>query len=573
MNHNNPKRPVYYKYLLAALFTINYSLFTINCSFAQQNKYNEVVKIVADYTPTISDAFKINLNPKIEDTIVEAPKLNYSINSVKMKTSFDLEPIKPGRMLAEPLDKLYNSYLKAGFGNYVTPYAEYFFNSLRSKDYNTGFHIKHISSNASEGIDDYNNSNYSNTEVNVYGKYFLQNCTVFGDVNNNRDVVHYYGYEPGVSETTQKNEDKKQRFSLVEFNAAIMGNHHDASHLDDGLTLKVYNLSDLFRAKENYIALNGFVSKNVSFMSTAKDQKLMLTGDLKYYNDINDFTNTGTTNYKIIPQLLTDFDKIKVNLGLNINATSGQVSQLKIYPLIDVNLNLVNDMLYAYAGISGEMKKNNMREFSDDNPFISSFIPMDYTKDKFMFYGGLKGSLSKYISYDASVSTLNSSHMPFFVTDTASKAKNKFTAIYDDAQILNLKAEISYQHAEKIAVMLRGDYYNYSMTNELYAWEKPAYDLKLSANYHFSDQLILKAEFVSMYKIYARTYAKENNATVISAQKINDIFDINFGAEYRFTKQLSAFLNFNNIGNYRYYRWYNYPSQRFNFLGGVSYAF
>ena len=80
-------------------------------------------------------------------------------------------------------------------------------------------------------------------------------------------------------------------------------------------------------------------------MSTAKDQKLMLTGDLKYYNDINDFTNTGTTNYKIIPQLLTDFDKIKVNLGLNINATSGQVSQLKIYPLIDVNLNLVNDML------------------------------------------------------------------------------------------------------------------------------------------------------------------------------------------------------------------------------------
>ena len=137
------------------------------------------MKIVAEYTPTISDAIKLNLNPKIEDTIVETPKLNYSINSVKMNTGFELEPIKPLRMSPEPLDKLYSSLLNVGFGNYTTPYAEFFYNSLQSKDYNAGFHIKHLSSNATDGINNYNNSNYSDNEVNVYGKYFMQDYTLF----------------------------------------------------------------------------------------------------------------------------------------------------------------------------------------------------------------------------------------------------------------------------------------------------------------------------------------------------------------------------------------------------------
>ena len=47
--------------------------------------------------------------------------------------------------------------------------------------------------------------------------------------------------------------------------------------------------------------------------------------------------------------------------------------------------------------------------------------------------------------------------------------------------------------------------------------------------------------------------------------------DINLGAEYRYSKMLSFFVNFNNIANTRYYRWEKYPSQRFNLMAGLTF--
>jgi len=59
----------------------------------------------------------------------------------------------------------------------------------------------------------------------------------------------------------------------------------------------------------------------------------------------------------------------------------------------------------------------------------------------------------------------------------------------------------------------------------------------------------------------------------VQPQELKGIFDANIGLEYRYTKKLGFFLNFNNIANYRYYRYNNYPTQRLGFMGGLSYSF
>ena len=572
------------KYLIPILLiTVNCLLITVNPLFSQQSKYNETVKIVADFTPTISDAFKINLNPRIEDTIVETPKLAYSINSVRMNTEFRIEPIKAIKLPTELQDKLYNSFLKAGFGNYITPYAEYFFNSTRSKDYNAGFHIKHLSSNAKEGIKGYNNSKYSDNEASVYAKYFLTNHTIYGNVNFQRNMVHYYGHRTDSTndkyKQLYKDSDIIQRYALIEFNGGIINTNHDSRRIDHELNFKLYNMADNYSARENNLSLNGFVSKNIAFMSSAKDQKAMISSELKYFQNNNDIVNTGGTDFKVIPQLLTDFDKVKIDLGLNFNIRADAASEFHIYPLINVDLNLVNEMLYAYAGVNGELKKNNLREISEENPFISSNTELNYTNNKFRFYGGIKGNVSKNISYNATLSNTNVHNMPLFVNeiDTAKNAKNLFSLIYEDAQILNLKAEVSIQIGEKLGVMLRGNYFNYSMSDTIKAWEKPAYDLRFTTNYHYNDKLILKADFTGLFEIYARAYdvKKVGSKKVVYqyAEKLKNIFDINLGAEYVLTNQLSAFINFNNLCFSSYKRWYNYPTQKFNVLGGISYKF
>jgi outer membrane autotransporter protein len=65
----------------------------------------------------------------------------------------------------------------------------------------------------------------------------------------------------------------------------------------------------------------------------------------------------------------------------------------------------------------------------------------------------------------------------------------------------------------------------------------------------------------------------ENPGYTFEAQKIKGWTDMNLGAEYRFNKALSFWLNVNNLTNSKYYRWNNYRSYGINLLGGVSYSF
>ena len=81
------------------------------------------------------------------------------------------------------------------------------------------------------------------------------------------------------------------------------------------------------------------------------------------------------------------------------------------------------------------------------------------------------------------------------------------------------------------------------------------------------EKIIIKADLFYRGTRYAPMY----DGTVYT--KLKPYFDANLGVEYRYSKQLSAFINFNNIGAAQYFQWYNYPSYRLQVLGGLTYSF
>jgi len=88
---------------------------------------------------------------------------------------------------------------------------------------------------------------------------------------------------------------------------------------------------------------------------------------------------------------------------------------------------------------------------------------------------------------------------------------------------------------------------------------------------------LVKAELFTRNKMYARTFEEQTNGWVTTdvqtVSEIKGMADLNLGLEYRYTKVLSGFLNFNNLLGQRYYKWYNYPSYKFNMMLGVTYSF
>jgi hypothetical protein len=101
------------------------------------------------------------------------------------------------------------------------------------------------------------------------------------------------------------------------------------------------------------------------------------------------------------------------------------------------------------------------------------------------------------------------------------------------------------------------------------AWHRPNMELALTASYNLWDKILINAAIFG----YGKYYVRQTDGAVFSAAKVKGFSDINLGLEYRYSKILSVFVNLNNLGFTRYYRWYNYPSERFNMLGGIKVSF
>ena len=196
-----------FKYCALILFCFS----SISGMYSQTLLDSMLIISVGSYKPTITDANKIMDRPAIVDSTKKLRVSGYNINnSRKITTGYDVDPIEAAQMIGEPLTKLYNGLVKLGFGNYTTPYAEAWYNHLRSKEYAYGLRIKHLSSQTN--LEDYGFGGFSDNEVGLYGKKFLKEHTLSGNFDYARNVVHFYGYDTALFDITDK-ELTVQRFN------------------------------------------------------------------------------------------------------------------------------------------------------------------------------------------------------------------------------------------------------------------------------------------------------------------------------------------------------------------------
>jgi hypothetical protein len=123
-------------------------------------------------------------------------------------------------------------------------------------------------------------------------------------------------------------------------------------------------------------------------------------------------------------------------------------------------------------------------------------------------------------------------------------------------------------------VALKGNYWFYRPATFQRAWHMPHIDLTLSAAYNIQDKFLFKADFYYLGEQYSPfDYDEVNRRPVLKTTLIRNAFDLNLGAEYRFNKMLSFWASFNNFAAFRYNRWFRYPMQGFNGMGGITLSF
>ena len=560
---NGKFQPV--KFGLSTFYLLLSAVFFFNSTTFSQTPIKKEVEVVKPYEPTVSDANKINVLPQIKDSVTIRPAFNYSIVPMMVSTEYIVPSINAAKMLAMPIPKLYKSYLKLGYGNYSTPLAEVYVNSLRSKKFTAGLFLRHQSSKGSETLDNKRNAyaGYSESSAEVFGKRFLKKAYISADAGVRGNTVYRYGYNPKI-DTLLQNGNIRQSYMLASVNTGIHSLNTDSSKLTYHVGLG-YNY---FKEREARAEHEMKIAGQFNRLFQGKMFGINTSFDLLKRNNLLDSTGNANGLFVLNPWIGISSNEFRLQLGFNANFDK-QNGSLKphLYPKAELQFNAVKDVLIPYVGVNGQIKNHSYQEIAFENPFINPNLLVRNSNIKTSFYGGVKGSLGAKASYVLRVdfSTINDQY--FFVNDTITKLRNQFTVVYDNVDLFNGYGEINYDFSESLVFGLKGNIYKYTVVREQYAWHKPSYDLTFSSKYNLRNKILVNLDVLSVGKRYAKEYDK-----LITSKELSGIVDFNLGLEYRYTKILSAWIHINNLTAAKYYTWNQYPAQRFNLMVGFTYS-
>ena len=571
--------------MVAAIFTSA----AVTAQTKDTNVYNEKVVVVGSFNPVLHNADKLNVAPSISDTASMTPEYNYSIESRRIYSLYMPESIKPARIKGEPTTRLYHNYIKLGFGNYCTPFADIYYNSTRSKDLNYGGRVYHKSSWWT--LKDYGKDYTSNTEVDIFGKKIWAKNSLSANVFYNHDYSLYYGFTDTLWKTFVPNDepqtaDYSQYYNTLGLKANFRSIKTDFNRLNYEADMLITNQHDKYGSNELHTAFDADVHYGFAFWGTEK-QIVGLQLHFDYFKNTGDTTlfpmqgvdtlinrNASAANYldgatifAAQPYFLFKAFGFKMNIGLNFAYAKND--GFKLFPNITASQTMFNEILHLTVGLNGDYIHNSWQALRTENPFVGPRCETQNTSFNKLF-AEAKFNFTKKFNVHAAISYTLYKQLPFFMLDTMYRLNNVYQTVYADVNQLNITLGAAYHLDERFSFGAKGNLYNYNMKDDLI--EKPLYkpnwDAYVTAAYNYNYKFYARLET----GILGKMDGLNRVGNKLEPEELSMKYGVHLNVEYRHTKALSFFADLDNVAYQRYYYWTNYPSKRIQFLLGVTYT-
>jgi hypothetical protein len=511
------------------------------------------VVVTSEFAPSLKQTSKINFNGATPSPDSERPVLDYTIPVQNLSFSYRSPALKA---LAENIDSSVHwnntSFLKAGYGNYSTPYLQAGLSFGDGVTSVVNINGKYTSSNGSLPY-----QNYSKTNLEGIGIFSTKdnknewNTNVF--LNNNTQYL--YGYQPDSLKFSK--DDIKQSFTGFGGRISLRNKTENAYGINYHPSAAFDVFADNHEGKENTFAFDLPVSRSITRIL---DFSVGLSGMINSYK--TDTSDINNTIYYVSPALIFKTPNVKIVGGFT---PSWSNSTFTLLPNFTADIKINEEKFIFQAGWIGYYNKNTYASLAAFNPFINQPGALNNSLVKEQF-AGFKGSAGDHFTYNARVSFLQISNQPLFVNDTVTG--KSFNVVYEPSlHDLRLHGEIGYTMDEQFSILAGATFNQYSSlsVNDKAYGLLPA-ELNGSLRYSVLKDLLLKADAFFWDGAAYKT-------KTIQSGKLKPAFDLNAGAEFTFMPQWKAWLQFNNIFNNKYERWNQYPVLGFNMLAGVVYSF
>ncbi len=558
---------------------------------------NKDVKVVREYNPIISDAYKINKLPVNEvDSSSFNPRFSYDILTKAMASDLAVEPITAARLTPERKTVLNKSYVKGGLGNYVTLFGELNYNVLRSEDYALGLNLGHTTSAGEIKLEDDTKSDapFHDTWASLYFRRFWKDYTLSIDADFLHNIYHYYGFqtidptlnyfdnywsESVLGEVIMP--DEKQRLSSFDLSVGLNNKVLNDSDVPFDAKFNFGTFGNVTGVKENRFGLNGKARVHMDNMFVD------LIGGFDYFgttvpdsiSPLYQFTDRKMTVVNFSPSVGFMFEGANVKVGLDIySQLGGQDDEFNIAPHIEAELVIAEDVVTAFGGLKGDYYVNNYEKIQRENRFVSPDAVVKNSFHGIHLFGGIRGNFSSQTSFTARLDYSNFENEHFYInqshliddpllTEVVYNQNNLFAVAYDDGSLLSVSGELKYEPSEQFNLLLKGKYNGWSLDQLEKAWHKPEMELGAKANYEIFEDLWVNVGVYSIGKRYAFDIETQ------SAKELKGVIDLNLGVNYYMSSKWTLFANVNNALIAKYYQWNGYPVQGLNIRAGVGYSF
>jgi hypothetical protein len=511
------------------------------------------VVVTSQFTPALKQTSKISFNAATPLPDSVRPKLNYDIPVQNLSFSYRSPELKA---MAENVDTTpqwsNTNFLKLGFGNYTTPYAQAglsFGNGVNSV---VNLNGKFISSNGSLPFQN-------------YSKLHLEGIGIFSTTDNknewnasaafDKNTQYLYGFQPDTLKFSK--EDLRQNFTDFQAKVGLRNKTENTFGINYNPSAGFDLFGDNHNGKENTFMFDVPVTKSITRIL---DFNMGLSGSFSNFK--SDTTNIKNTIFYVSPALVFKTPNAKLVAGLT---PSWSNNSFLLLPDFTADIKLNEEKFILQAGFIGYYNKTTYETLSNFNPFISQPTQLLNSLVK-EFYGGFKGSAGDHFTYNARLSFLKITNQPLFVNDTITG--RTFETVYEPTlNDLRAHGEIGYTSDEQFSVLAGVTFNKYSSLSVNHAaYGLLPMELNGSFRYQAIKDLLLKAD---VYFWDGTNYRGKDMQTY----KLDPAFDLNVGAEFSFLPQWKAWMQFNNLFNNKYQRWNQYPVLGFNMLLGVVYSF
>lgn len=533
-------------------------LLPMSAVYAQQDStLNRTVVVENEYNPTVMDASKINVLPKVEEPAVVKKGIEYAtaLRPVGVWNGEEMSPI----VREWERGKAKRGYVRAGAGNYgnLDVKAGYVWDITKKDRLNVAASLDGMNGALKDEHDNDWDARFYSSAINVAYRHGFKNVDLHLGGGFQSRVFNYYTPTQIPECFLFYPEGDKQHHTLGDFHVALRST-------DEAMPLQFALQTGFQYFKQKYPAVTDENSTE-KMVHTIGDvwgnlNEVQRVG-IKFKMDNLFYSNNLMKNYtslELNPYYAINEDSWKLHIGAHVDWITGNESGIDVAP--DVHAEYIfSDSYIFYLKAQGGRQVNDYRTLSRISPYWglwkqldATYVPLDATL-------GFKASpvnglwFNIFGGYQIREQELFCTLLPVIVYAYTDFIQEKGKIGYGGA-------EVKYGYKDRFDVSLKGTYYSWKVDDyaERLLNMKPEMELNFKANAKVMEGLNIKLGY---------DYVKRKG------DNVDPINNLSIGATYALLKDISIFMDVNNLLNKQYYYENAYPAEKLNILGGLTFRF